>query len=146
MQNHLISHTHWKAKFYINSLGTGIIPGAVFMRFHMAKEFARAFYDSKEWRKCRQSFIAERVAIDGGMCQCCHERLGYMVHHTVMLTPDNIGDPDIALNHNCLEYICKPCHDREEGHFLYREQKQRRYMFDVTGNPVELCENSKQLK
>lgn len=112
----------------------------------MAKEFARAFYDSMTWKKCRKSFISERVAIDGGMCQRCHERLGYMVHHTVMLTPDNISDPDIALNRNCLEYICKPCHDREEGHFLYREQKRRRYMFDATGNPVKLCKNSKELK
>lgn len=112
----------------------------------MAKEFAREFYDSMEWRKCRKSFIAKRVAIDGGMCQRCHERLGYMVHHTVMLTPGNIGDQDISLNHGLLEYVCKQCHDREKGHFLYREQRQRRYTFDAEGNPIELIENSKQFE
>lgn len=104
----------------------------------MAKVFARAFYDSMQWRKCRKTFIQERVSIDGGLCQRCHERLGYMVHHTTMLTPDNISNPDIALNHDLLEYVCKPCHDREEGHFLYREERQRRCIFDDDGNPIEV--------
>lgn len=104
----------------------------------MAKEFARVFYDSMQWRKCRKSFVSERVSIDGGLCQQCHERLGYMVHHTIMLTPDNITDPDITLNHDLLEYVCKPCHDREEGHFLHRKDRKRRCVFDDDGNPVEM--------
>lgn len=105
----------------------------------MAKEFARAFYDSGQWRKCRKAFISERVSIDGGLCQRCHERLGYMVHHTIILTPDNISNPDISLNHDLLEYVCKPCHDREAGHFLYRKSdKQRHCIFDDDGNPVKV--------
>lgn len=105
----------------------------------MAKEFAREFYDSGQWRKCRKAFISERISIDGGLCQRCHERLGYMVHHTIMLTPDNISNPDISLNHDLLEYVCKACHDREEGHFLYRKKKrQGRCIFDEKGNPIEI--------
>ena len=102
----------------------------------MAKEFARVFYDSTEWRNCRKSYIAIRKSIDGGMCEQCHERLGFIVHHTVVLTPQNIGDPEISLNHKLLKYVCKTCHDQEEGHFLFREKKGNRYYFSSDGNPV----------
>lgn len=104
----------------------------------MAKEFARAFYDSMTWRRCRKAYIADRVAIDGGLCEKCHERLGYMVHHIKPLTPDNINDPDITLNHSNLEYECKPCHDREEGHFIKRKKNRSRCTFDAEGNPIPI--------
>ncbi|MFR5307088.1 MAG: hypothetical protein ACLTGN_04215 [Clostridium sp.] len=53
------------------------------------------------------------------------------------MTPDNIDDPMIALNHDLLEYVCKPCHDREEGHFLDRGPKEeKRYQFDANGCPI----------
>lgn len=103
----------------------------------MAKEFAKAFYKSREWRKCRESYIAKRIAADGGMCEICHERLGYYVHHKVLLTPENITDPTIALNHDMLEYACKYCHDREEGHFLDKgKAEEKRFIFDGEGNPI----------
>ena len=106
----------------------------------MAKEFARSFYDGMPWRKCRKAYIAERIAIDGGLCEQCHERLGYMVHHTEMLTPENINDPDVSLNHDKLEYVCKPCHDREEGHFIKQRENRSRCTFDEEGNPVPIIE------
>ena len=37
----------------------------------MAKEFAKGFYNSKQWKKCREAYIAHRKAIDGGMCETC---------------------------------------------------------------------------
>ena len=37
----------------------------------MAKEFARAFYNSKRWKDCRRAYIAKRISIDGGMCETC---------------------------------------------------------------------------
>ena len=79
----------------------------------MAKEFAKKFYRSKAWKSCRNSYIAKRVTIDGGMCERCKERVGYILHHKVLLTSQNINDPYIALNHSQLEYLCKPCHDDE---------------------------------
>lgn len=82
----------------------------------MAKEWAKAFYKSKAWRKCRAAYIAHRQSIDGGICEVCREKVGYIVHHTVVLTPENINNPDISLNHNLLRYDCKDCHDREEAH------------------------------
>lgn len=71
----------------------------------MAKEYADKFYHSKAWKDCKRSFISDRVAIDGGMCQVCHENLGYIVHHRVHITADNISDPDITLNHNKKEQL-----------------------------------------
>lgn len=102
----------------------------------MAKEFAKAFYEGKQWKRCRKSYVEKRRLIDGGLCERCHENLGYIVHHTVMLTPYNITDPDIALNHERLEFVCKACHDREEGHFLYRPEQERRFIFSEDGEPI----------
>lgn len=82
----------------------------------MAKEFAKSFYDSAVWKKCRAAYIAERIMIDGGLCEKCHLQPGFIVHHKIMLTPDNINNPDITLNHTNLAYECKDCHDREEAH------------------------------
>lgn len=82
----------------------------------MAKEFAKAFYRSQAWLRCRGSYIAKRKSIDGGLCEVCRERLGYIVHHKVELKLENIHDPDIALNHRLLSFECKDCHDQHEGH------------------------------
>lgn len=102
----------------------------------MAKEFSRAFYDGREWKRCRASYIANRRAIDGGLCEQCRDQLGYMVHHKKKLTPSNINNVDITLNHCNLEYVCKHCHDREEGHFLFKKEKPVRCVFDGNGNPI----------
>ena len=82
----------------------------------MAKEWAEGFYKSKPWRQCRAGYIAERKRIDGGVCECCHNALGYIVHHKILLTPENIVAPDIALNWKHLSFECKDCHDQHEGH------------------------------
>lgn len=42
----------------------------------MAKEFAKAFYNSKAWKKCKASYI-ESVH---GLCERC-EKSGYIVHN-----------------------------------------------------------------
>ena len=55
----------------------------------MARDFAKAFYNSKEWQHCRDAYI-EHVH---GLCERCH-RPGWIVHHKCYLTPANIEDPD----------------------------------------------------
>jgi hypothetical protein len=79
----------------------------------MAREFAKAFYSSKQWNKCRAAYIAHRKSIDGAMCESCHEKPGYIVHHKKELTPENINDPDIALGFKNLKYDCLECHNKE---------------------------------
>lgn len=94
----------------------------------VARDFAKPFYDSAAWQKCRAAFIAGRVAIDGGMCQRCGQELGYIVHHLEWLTPENIMDPDVALNHENLEYVCHTCHNKiEQG------EEEPRYRFTPNG-------------
>ncbi len=40
----------------------------------MAKGFAKIFYNSARWKRCRDSYIQQRRIIDGGMCEECHDR------------------------------------------------------------------------
>ena len=69
------------------------------------------------------------------MCQRCHEQLGYIVHHKIYLTPQNIDDPEISLNFVYLEYVCKDCHDEE--HLPGHGAKATLCGFDEEGRPIE---------
>lgn len=101
----------------------------------MAQAFARSFYKSKAWQQCRLSYISSV----NGLCERCLERgrytPGYIVHHVIYITPDNINDPEVTLNHSNLEYLCLPCHNREHfgGEYAIRDD----VMFDEEGNLIE---------
>ena len=101
----------------------------------MAKPWAKAFYKSKAWEACRTAYIALRKKIDGGVCEVCHDALGYIVHHITPLTPQNINNPNVTLNFDNLRYDCKACHDREEAHAFVREKKLK-CAFDENGQPL----------
>ena len=82
----------------------------------MAKEWAKPFYASTAWKKCRLSYINSV----NGLCERCLSKYnkitpGYICHHKILLTPININNPEVTLNHEHLEYVCKPCHDDEHG-------------------------------
>lgn len=98
----------------------------------MAQSFAKAFYKSTRWRKCRAAFIADRMRIDGGLCQMCRDEPGYIVHHKVWLTPQNIDDPDVALNPANFLYVCHDCHNKIEN------DGGNLYYFDEQGQPQPL--------
>lgn len=103
----------------------------------MAKEFAKKFYNSKAWKECRKSYIANRVSIDGGLCETCKQNLGYIVHHKITLTPKNINKPNISLNHELLQYDCKPCHDEEHFEDMHGvEREPTRCVFGPDGQPI----------
>lgn len=102
----------------------------------MAREFAKSFYKSKQWQKCRAAYIAKRKAIDGGMCESCHERPGYIVHHKIELTPENINDPDVALGHGNLKYDCTECHNRENGRGNHDVPGLVQYVFGSEGDLI----------
>ena len=101
------------------------------------KEWARSFYKSSEWHKCRNAYIMKRVGIDGGMCEECRDGLGFIVHHKRHLTPENVNDPEISLNEANLEYVCKKCHDAFDGHGIKRGHALKvGVVFDPSGMPV----------
>ncbi|MDA2526720.1 HNH endonuclease, partial [Bacillus cereus] len=54
----------------------------------MAKEYAKRFYKSTAWKKCRGAYIAATL---DGMCEHCKEVPGYIVDHIVEITPVNIN-------------------------------------------------------
>lgn len=105
----------------------------------MAKDFAKKFYKSKNWQSCRASYISKRIQADGGLCEVCRARQGYIVHHTEHLTPTNIRKPEISLAHDKLSYECKICHDKHEGHGVASENAWHAE-FDDEGNPTPLKE------
>ena len=82
--------------------------------------FAHAFYASWPWIRCQRAYKKSR----GGLCERCWAKglivPGDEVHHKVKLTPENISDPEIALNWDNLELLCKDCHIEEHRHIRWR--------------------------
>lgn len=78
----------------------------------MAKEYARAFYSSKAWQDCRNEYAKRR----NHLCEDCLRRgiyrPGEIVHHKIELDPVNIERPEITLNFDNLELLCRVCHDK----------------------------------
>ena len=112
----------------------------------MAKDFSVRFYKSSLWRECRNGYAASR----GHLCERCLSRgvlsLGEIVHHKIELTPENINDPEITLNWNNLELLCRFCHTEVHD----RRKNSRRFTIGPNGEinivtpPVD-DENSVQL-
>ena len=101
----------------------------------MAKEWAKDFYNSREWRECREAYIQ---TVDG-LCERCLEKgivkPGYIVHHIEHLTPQNIDNPEVTLNWENLEYLCQTCHQHE--HYLEEKEVTREgLIFNETGELV----------
>ena len=102
---------------------------------YMAKEFAKAFYRSKAWERCR---VAYSKSV-GGLCEDCLEKglytPGKIVHHIKHLTPDNIGNSSISLDWSNLRLVCQDCHAKE-----HKTESTARYAFDENGNIIDLTE------
>ena len=81
----------------------------------MAKAFASAFYSSKAWQDCRAEYMKKAV----GLCEECMKqgiyKPGVIVHHKIEVTPFNIYNPEITLNHENLELVCRDCHLKIHG-------------------------------
>ena len=90
----------------------------------MSKPFAKAFYNSPAWKKCRASYVKKEP-----LCEVCLKKGVYtpveIVHHIIELTPDNISNPDIALSHENLQSVCRECHleahNKGEGRYWIGE-------------------------
>jgi 5-methylcytosine-specific restriction endonuclease McrA len=98
----------------------------------MAKEYATKFYASKQWEQCRESYL---VSVKG-LCERCAKQniveIAKIVHHKEYITPHNINEYDITLNHNNLEALCQDCHNKEHQ----SNNPNKDYLFDVNGNLI----------
>jgi 5-methylcytosine-specific restriction endonuclease McrA len=77
------------------------------------KEYAKKFYKSKRWQNCRNSYFKKC----GGLCERCLKKgqivPGEIVHHKTYITENNINNPNITLNFDNLELLCRECHKEE---------------------------------
>ena len=98
----------------------------------MARDFAKSFYSSKRWQDCRNGY-ARSV---GFLCENCLRRGVYkpgdIVHHRIEIDPININNPEVALNWNNLELLCRECH--AEAHD--ERKKNRRYIIGDGGEII----------
>ena len=76
----------------------------------MARGFAKRFYSSKAWQSCRNEYAARAHYL----CEDCLRRgiyrPGAIVHHKIEIDPVTIEHPEIALNFDNLELLCRECH------------------------------------
>ncbi|TYP67682.1 HNH endonuclease [Paenibacillus methanolicus] len=96
------------------------------------KPWARSFYNGSAWKKCRAAYIASVF----GMCERC-PRPGHIVHHKKYLTPENINNPAVSLNHALLEYLCQDCHNKEH-HGSLEPVIREGLAFDPYGNLIQV--------
>ena len=93
----------------------------------MAKEYAKDFYYSTKWKKCRRGFMSSKHYI----CERCG-RPAKIVHHKIHITPMNINDPEITLNWNNLQALCHECHNIVHG----SEATIKEVSFDENGDLI----------
>ncbi|MEN1969494.1 HNH endonuclease [Lentibacillus sp. N15] len=74
----------------------------------MAHDYAKDFYTSKEWIKCRIGYMLSQNYV----CERCGDA-AKICHHKIYITPSNIHDPNITLNWDLLEALCQDCHNEE---------------------------------
>jgi len=81
--------------------------------FIAMKDYAKSFYKSKAWQRCRDAYAKSQA----GLCERCLKEgkivPGEIVHHKVYISPENINNPEITLNWDNLELVCRECHERE---------------------------------
>lgn len=96
------------------------------------KDYAREFYTSPQWRHCRDAYMNSV----GMMCELCKESGAYekaeIVHHKIHITPNNINDPQITLNHLNLQALCRHHHMLVHG-----ARENRRYVVDENGHVID---------
>ena len=92
----------------------------------MAREFAKAFYNSGAWRKTSKAYAKSKFYL----CEKCGHQ-GYIVHHIKHLTPQTLSDPAISLSWSNLMYLCVECHNRIHG-----KEEKRAMIWDEEGNLI----------
>ena len=111
----------------------------------MAKAFAKKFYSSKAWQDCRNAYAKKR----NYLCEDCLRRgiyrPGEIVHHIIELDPVTIERPEIALDFNNLELLCRDCHARrhEQSGGRWAEVNRKRKEKKINEQRFIIDENGK---
>lgn len=94
------------------------------------KEYAKGFYNSPAWKKCRLGYMKSKSF----MCERCGG-VAYIVHHKKHISPQNVHDANITLSWSNLEALCQECHNKE--HMTNSAVCMEGLKFDETGNLVK---------
>ena len=103
----------------------------------MAKAFAKQFYSSKAWQDCRNEYAKRRHHL----CEECLRqgiyRPGEIVHHVIEIDPITINNPEVALNFDNLELLCRQCHykahPKGNGVHVKGKNYSKRFFVDENG-------------
>lgn len=111
----------------------------------MSYGIRRKFYSSKAWEDVKKTIWIKQHLL----CNRCHKpvyvdgiseylpkekRRTGIVHHKIYLDEVNVYDPNITLDSNNLEGVCKWCHENLcHGN---ETAKRKGYDFDENGNLV----------
>jgi 5-methylcytosine-specific restriction endonuclease McrA len=110
----------------------------------VAKEFARKFYSSKAWQECRNEYMKRAHYL----CENCLRKGIYkpaeIVHHIIEIDPITIERPEIALNFDNLEAVCRACHDElHDNRGRWAEVNRKRRETRDASNRYVVGENGK---
>lgn len=90
----------------------------------MAQEATQPFYYTKAWKQCREAYRKYQ----GGLCEVCRAKglivPGEIVHHKIHLDASNINNPNITLNFDNLQLVCRKCHGEIHGGAVRRYKVQ----------------------
>ena len=106
----------------------------------MSSGIRSKFYKSKTWQKTAHdyaasvNFLCEKCLAEGKIVP------GAIVHHKVHLTDENLMDPEIALDFDNLEYLCRDCHAREHSAAKEKRARTKRWEIAEDGS-VTLVDN-----
>lgn len=96
----------------------------------MAREFAKKFYNSKNWKKTRKAYLESVFYI----CEKC-QRAANIVHHIIELNEENINDANISLDFENLLCVCQDCHND-----IHSNKDDRILIFDEQCQLIDIIE------
>ena len=111
----------------------------------MSYGIRQEFYNSRAWKDVRKSIWLKQNLL----CNRCgkpvyingisdylpkEKRRTGIVHHKIYLDNTNVYDPNITLNVENLEGICKECHELEHHKDI---STRKDYLFDDEGNFIK---------
>ena len=92
------------------------------------KKYAEKFYKSRQWQATRDAYAQSKSYL----CEECLKSgtitAGEIVHHKRPITRDNINNPDITLNWDNLQLLCRAHHDK-----AHHVRPAKRYTVDELG-------------
>lgn len=111
----------------------------------VAKAFARKFYSSKAWQDCRNEYAARQHYLCENCLRLGIYKPGEIVHHKIEIDPITIERPEIALNFDNLELLCRDCHAaaHEQSGGRWSEVNRKKREARDAGNRYVVGENGK---